>query len=128
MLIGDLNMLHHAAQWVNICAWAGCANGLKAGSQPTRLFLDAGFSFLIESRRLGWTAGNSGSLSPLASRLTEMATPAALFTGLVKAQMAPAIRQLRIEAATKFFTPTPVVPFDTSDQLGTPLCVPPDRA
>jgi hypothetical protein len=38
-----------------------------------------------------------------------MATPAALFTGLVKAQMAPAIRQLRIEAAMKFFSRTPDV-------------------
>jgi hypothetical protein len=56
-----------------------------------------------------------------------MATPAALFTGLVKAQMAPAIRQLRIEAAIKFFTLTHIVSFDTSAQLGNPLCVPPDR-
>jgi hypothetical protein len=38
-----------------------------------------------------------------------LATPAALFTGLVKAQMAPAIRQLRIEAAIKFFTITHIV-------------------
>jgi hypothetical protein len=38
-----------------------------------------------------------------------MATPAALFTGLVKAQMAPAIRQLRIEAAMKFFSRWPDV-------------------
>jgi hypothetical protein len=43
--------------------------------------------------------------------LTEMATPAALFTGLVKAQMAPAIRQLRIEAAIKFFTRTHICVF-----------------
>jgi hypothetical protein len=41
--------------------------------------------------------------------------------------MAPAIRQLRIEAAIKFFTLTHIVSFDTSDQLGNPLCVPPDR-
>src|SRR5262245_27953359 len=38
-----------------------------------------------------------------------MATPAALFTGLVKTQMAPAIRQLRIEAAMKFFSRRPDV-------------------
>jgi hypothetical protein len=38
-----------------------------------------------------------------------MPTPAALFTGLVKAQMAPAIRQLKIEAAMQFFSRTPDV-------------------
>src|SRR5262245_22914761 len=38
-----------------------------------------------------------------------MATPDALFTGLVKALMAPAIRQLRIEAARKFFSRWPDV-------------------
>jgi hypothetical protein len=43
----------------------------------------------------------------LVSRLTEMVTPAALFTGLVKAQMAPAIRPLKIEAAAKFFSLSP---------------------
>ena len=43
---------HQAAQWVKICALGGRANGLKAGSQPTR-FRSAGFSFFIESRRIG---------------------------------------------------------------------------
>jgi hypothetical protein len=52
--------------------------------------------------------------------LTEMATPAALFTGLVKAQMAPAIRQLRIEAAIKFFTRTPHSSFQHQTNSGTP--------
>src|SRR5262245_10727265 len=36
-----------------------------------------------------------------------METPAALFTGLVKTQMPPAIRQLKIEAAVKFFSRWP---------------------
>src|SRR5262245_24801327 len=84
-------------------------NGLEAGSQPTKVFLDTGFLILIESRWFCLIARNKRRLAPLASRLMEIATPAALFTGLVKAQMPPAIRQLRIEAAVKFFSRWPDV-------------------
>jgi hypothetical protein len=69
--------------------------------------LEAGFSFEFEFRRVGWTLGVDGKRSPFASPLTAMVTPAALLTGLVNAQMAPAIRQLKMIAAATFFSLTP---------------------
>ena len=63
----------------------------------------------MESCRAGVTVVACGNRSPLLARLTETVTPAALLavTGLVNAQMAPAIRPLKSKAAAKFLSLTP---------------------
>lgn len=55
---------------------------------------------------VGWSIGTIGSRSPLDVRLTEMVTPAALsaLTELVNAVIAPAMKQLKREAAAIFLS------------------------
>jgi hypothetical protein len=55
---------------------------------------------------MGWSIGAIGSRSPFEVRLTEMVTPAALsaLTELVNAVMAPAMKQLKREAAATFLS------------------------
>ena len=73
-------------QCVNICARVGSVTGLKAGSQPSSV---------------GWSIGAIGSRLALKVRLTEMVTLAVLsaLTGLVNPVIAPAMKQLKREAA-----------------------------
>ena len=86
--------------------WArvGSATGLKAGSQPNSVCSEVGFS--VELCWMGWSIGTIRSRSPLEVRLTEMLTPAALLalTELVNAVMAPAMKQLKREAAAIFLS------------------------
>ena len=78
--------VYQAVQCVNICARVGSVTGLKAGSQ---------------SSSVGWSIDGIGSRLPLEVRSTEIVTPAVLsaLTGLVNAVIAPAMKQLKREAA-----------------------------
>ena len=60
---------------------------------------------------MGWAIGGSGSRSLLVARLTEIVTTAALsaVTGLVNELMPPAMKQLKRQAAAKFFSLLPDV-------------------
>jgi hypothetical protein len=91
-------------QCVRICARVGSATGLKAGSQPSSACSEAGCS--VELCWTGWSIGTIDSRSPLDVRLTEMVTPVALsaLTELVNAVMAPAMKQLKREAAAIFLS------------------------
>ena len=103
-------VLDQARQYLSICACAGSAIGLKAGSQLSGVCLEIGFSEM-ELCRMGWAIGGSGSRSPLMARLTEMVTTAALsaVTGLVNELMPPAMKQLKRQAAARFFSLLPDV-------------------
>lgn len=97
--------MDQARQYLSICACAGSAIGLKAGSQSSSVCLGIGFSEM-ELCRVGWAIGGSGSRSPLVARLTDMVTTAALsaVTGLVNTLIPPATKQLKSEAAAKFLS------------------------